>query len=362
MSIPLGAGATLHPLEVPTRADAAGAGGFRELARVRNTIYRQITGRDEQDLTAEQLVPVLRSRPERSTRLWLVRLGDEAVGRAVIDIPHEPGSRVAIVTVELLPRVWGLGIARAILPHVETVAREHGRTVLQNWTEQPAADGPRLDSPTGYGSVPDDHTARFLRRSGFALEQVYRVSHLALDADTQKRSRWLYDRAAADSSDYRTVQWTLPTPSEHLDGYAWAKSRMSTDAPSAGLIADEERWDGDRVRRMEDRFRQMGQHVQVTAALHISSGQIAAFTELGIGVDPVSTTHQHDTLVLREHRGHRLGLLIKSAALLSWADAAPRSPRVITYNAEENIPMLSINEALGFTASAYEGAWKKELK
>lgn len=362
MSIPLSAGATLHPLEVPTRADAADAGGFRDLARVRNTIYRQITGRDEQDLTPAQLIPVLRSRPERSTRVWLVRLDGEAVGRAVIDIPHESGSRQAIATIELLPRVWGLGIGRSILPHLEEAARNHGRTVVQNWTEQQAADGPRLDSPTGFGSVPDDHTARFLRRSGFALEQVYRVSHLDLADETRACAERLFAEASSASSDYRVIGWMLPTPEEHVDGYAWLKSRMSTDAPSAGLASDEEQWDGDRIRRMEERFRQMGQRVQVTAAVHIPSGRIAAFTELGIGGDAAGTTHQHDTLVLREHRGHRLGLLIKAAALLSWADVAPMSRRVITYNAEENTPMLSINEALGFTASAYEGAWKKELQ
>lgn len=361
MSIPLIDGASLHPLVLPARADAEDAGEFRELARVRNVVYRELTGRTEQDLTPEALLPLLRSRKERTTFVWAVRVDDEIVGRAVVDIPHEDGSQVAIASIEIHPRVWGRGIGTAVLPHIEAVAREHGRTVIQNWTEQPTSDGPRIQARTGFGSVPDDHVARFLGRHGFTLEQVYRVSRLDLTAEALDRAAALLDEARGFSKDYRVLQWALPTPPEHLEGYAWMKSRMSTDAPSGDLETDEESWDAERVVEGEKRIAEMGQTMQVTVAQHIPTGELAAFTELGIGPDLSATTHQHDTLVLREHRGHRLGQLLKCAALLSWRDVAPSSLDVITYNAEENRPMLSINEAMGFTAIAYEGAWKKEL-
>lgn len=231
MSIRLTAEATLHPLVLPARADAADAGEFRELARVRNLVYREITGREEQDLTPEALLPILRSREERITLVWAVRIDAETVGRAVIDIPQEEGSRVAIATIELRPMVWGRGIGSAILPHVEAVARTHGRTVIQNWTEQPQSDADRLTARTGIGSVPDDHVARFLTRHGFALEQVYRISSLPRTAQADARARDLMTAAQDASRGYRVLHWEVPTPAEHVDGFAWLKSRMSTDAP-----------------------------------------------------------------------------------------------------------------------------------
>jgi GNAT superfamily N-acetyltransferase len=361
MSIPLTEDASLHPLVLPARADAADAGEFRELARVRNAVYRQLTGRTEQDLTPEALLPILRSRKERTTAVWAVRVGGEIVGRTVVDIPHEEGSRVAIAAIEIHPRVWGRGIGTAILPHVEAFARLHDRTVIQNWTEQQASDGPRLEARTGFGSVPDDHVARFLVRHGYSLEQVYRVSRLEVNPEAVQRAEELREDARAFSQDYRVLRWLLPTPPEHVEGYAWLKSRMSTDAPSGDLETDEEVWDAERLIASERRVEEMGQIIQVTVAQHVGTGELTAFTELRIGPDLDATTHQHDTLVLKEHRGHRLGQLVKCDAFLSWTGVAPESRDLITYNAEENRPMLSINEAMGFAAIAYEGAWKKEL-
>jgi len=121
-------------------------------------------------------------------------------------------------------------------------------------------------------------------------------------------------------------------------------------------------WDAARVAEHERPYLEAGRTLHVTAAQHVATGELSAFNELVIGADRAQATHQEDTLVLAAHRGHRLGMLVKCAALREWRTIAPDSPRVITYNAEENRPMLDINERIGFTPVAHNGAWKKILR
>ena len=77
--------------------------------------------------------------------------------------------------------------------------------------------------------------------------------------------------------------------------------------------------------------------------------------------DVARAASQDDTLVLREHRGHALGMLLKLENLALLERDFPGHPSVITWNADENRHMLAVNEALGFTPMAYEGAWRLDL-
>jgi hypothetical protein len=356
-------GLELRPVGIPVSTGAADAGDFLAMARLYNEISHDVSGHGDHDLTPEELLEQFRPDPHETRLLWLVVQHGEPVGNLNLDLPMEAGSTTASVTVELRRHAWGRGLGSAAHALAERTARRHGRNLLQGWAEHRATDAapPRIDAPTGFGSVPLDAPARFLLRHGYALEQVERYSALDLAADGDARLREFRDAAEAAASRYRVVQWLAPTPPEHVDDYAWMKSRMSTDAPSAGMQIDEEAWDAARVARRDAQHLDAGRTLQVTAAQHLASGRLVAFNELAIGPDAAGVTHQEDTLVLAEHRGHRLGMLVKTAGLLAWRARFPRSARVDTYNAEENRPMLDVNEAIGFTPRAYVGAWKKTL-
>lgn len=353
-------GAELRPLAIPASLDAADAADFIEMVRVRNRVYREISGHDDHRIAADELLPAYRPDEHERRLMWTVNVDGEMVGRVGVDLPLEGDSKVAFWLIELVRDAWGRGVGSAAYELVERTARAHGRSVLQSWAEHPDAPGPRLAAPTGFGTIPKDHAARFYARHGYTLEQIERISAFDLQGSFGAVER-LHVEATAASSGYRVVQWLSPTPPEFADGYAWMKSRMATDAPAAEMEFDEETWDAARIARHDAMYTDAGRTLQVTAAQHIATGELCAFNELVIGKDPTEASHQEDTLVLKHHRGHKLGTLVKCAGLLSWRDLAPDSPRVMTYNAEENRPMLDINEAIGFVPIAYAGAWKKVL-
>ena len=91
------------------------------------------------------------------------------------------------------------------------------------------------------------------------------------------------------------------------------------------------------------------------------SGRLVGYSSLSVPPERHRAVSQEDTLVIREHRGHALGMLLKVANLARLQQERPGHPSVITFNAEENRHMLSVNEAVGFVPMGYEGAWRKAL-
>ncbi|WP_439592509.1 GNAT family N-acetyltransferase [Microbacterium sp.] len=359
---------TLTPIPVPDRVEQIGSreyADFRVAVDIRNRISALLIGDDAPEITPEMSHPHW-LRPDEEVHGWLLRLDDEVAGRAMMWLPLETGSRRAQVRVEVLPEFRRRGAGRHGLDFLVQEAVRRGRVILQGWTEHPVLGEPEHAQPpgamitarTGFGAVPDDATARLAARAGFALEQVYRISTLHLDGDLAVLDP-LLEEAEAASDGYRYVSWTAPAPEEWVADYAWMKSRMSTDAPAGDSVLDEEEWDAARVRALEKMYADSGMTLIVGAAQHVASGRLVAFTELVSFRQEGKPIEQNDTLVLAEHRGHRLGALVKIHTLRLGRESFPEGHRIVTGNAEENRPMLAVNEAMGFIPTRYSGEWQK---
>ena len=119
--------------------------------------------------------------------------------------------------------------------------------------------------------------------------------------------------------------------------------------------------DPQRIRDYERRAAEVGIRRYAVAARSGRTGELAGLTELGIDPQDPSWAYQFITAVTREHRGHRLGLLVKVAMLEMLADAEPALRRILTGNAGSNRHMIGINAALGFEVLDEWQSWELDV-
>ena len=113
---------------------------------------------------------------------------------------------------------------------------------------------------------------------------------------------------------------------------------------------------GERVREHERLAEAQDRTLFFAAALH--DGRMVAYTEMVVPRGLPETAYQDGTLVVPEHRGRRLGALVKLAALRELSAASPGTRRISTWNAESNRPMVAVNEALGYRVVDRMTAWQ----
>jgi GNAT superfamily N-acetyltransferase len=351
---------TIEEVSVPERLDAPNASDFRATVDVRNVSQRECYGTDEFEYTAEELLPGWLN-PHEPKRLLAARLDGRIVARGVYEIqPTETDS--AWLLVQVHPDSRGRGIGSALADRLEQFAEDSGKRKVIVYTPSKNSPGERLEPPTGFGSVPHGNPeVRFLLGRGYTLEQVERGSRLPLPADHTVLREQLNAAGAKAGPDYRLHTWSDRTPAQWRSDIALLMTRMSTDAPTAGLEEPEDPWTVERLLAAEEKDAASPRTELVAAVEHVPSGRLAGFTQLSAPAELHRPVAQEDTLVLREHRGKRLGMLLKAANLLHLQQERPGHPSVITFNAEENRHMLSVNETLGFLPLTHEGAWKKVL-
>ena len=90
--------------------------------------------------------------------------------------------------------------------------------------------------------------------------------------------------------------------------------------------------------------------------------ELAGLTEIGVEADDPAWGYQFITAVTREHRGHRLGLLVKVAMLELLADREPQLTQISTGNADANQHMIAINAQLGFQVVDEWPHWELDVQ
>jgi GNAT superfamily N-acetyltransferase len=246
------------------------------------------------------------------------------VGFGAVGFLDEENDHIGRVDVLVHPDVRRHGVGTALLTAALPAVRAHRRRVVQGAVLK---DGPGQAWGAGLG-----------------FQIVHETVLQELVLATTDRSSWEVPTPAG----YELRWWTGNTPPELLASYAAARTAIG-DAPLGDSSEQAPQWTADRVREAEARLRQRRVEQRVVVAIHTATGAVAGITQIELYPHRPTIAYQGETAVLAEHRGHRIGLAVKTRMLRRLITDRPAIDRVFTSCAVSNTHMLRLNRTLGFT-------------
>jgi GNAT superfamily N-acetyltransferase len=280
-------------------------------------------------------VPLATRRSDFDVTLLGLRDDDGVLaGTALLNVPLDDNLTVAYADLMVPPGHRRRGHGTTLLHELERRARDAGRERLLTEVYVP---------PGGEEGNPD---LAFAGSRGYAVAN--RESMKAVDlADADARWPALAEEAAAARGDYRVVTWRDACPEQYVESFGRALSRVMSLIPQGDLDLEDRDWTVDRVRRAERHRVDIGL-VTVESAAIAPDGEVAGLTGVRTNRDHPRVAHVGVTMVLPEHRGHRLGLATKLDSHRALRADVPGCHLVVTSNAEVNVHMNAINEAMGY--------------
>lgn len=299
---------------------------------------------------------------------WVVLADDQVVAFAKAFMPERDNTHSVDLEIGTAAQHRGRGHARALLQAVADHARGEGRDTVHGGT------GYRPDPDAAWAlherAVADETVTRrptpgatlgvsFARASGAELVQTELRSQVLLPVPAPVMAAQDAE-VARHAEGYTTRSWTRACPEDLLDDRAALAARMDTDPPLGDMDWRPGVWDADRMRDTYADWARRGLLV-VGAGAVSPEGRMVAFSEMGRDRRELRVAFQFDTIVDPDHRGRRLGMMVKSAALRGLERHAPEVERVQTWNALENGPMLRVNRAMGFVPVGVYALWQLRL-
>ena len=135
---------------------------------------------------------------------------------------------------------------------------------------------------------------------------------------------------------------------------------MASSVPDLNLDSEQEVCSVERVRTWEATTRAMGV-CRWWRSRDVRRGELVAFSELAISEASTDTAYSWGTLVRPDHRGHRLGGLIKFAHFYQLETTGLALRRISTFNSVVNQPMTAVKRTLGGVVTGGAVIWRKEF-
>ncbi|GAA2261329.1 GNAT family N-acetyltransferase [Glycomyces scopariae] len=271
----------------------------------------------------------------------LIAVRDGAVlGLADAGYPNRENLHFGWATITVHPEHRRQGVGSAVLDAFIADAKGRGRTTLTLDTRLTWEDGVER-SEAG---------RRFAEKHGFEAALTWINRRCAVDALDPALEQELLEKSQAAAGDaYEIVSWIGRTPEHLLDTMARIDSTILAEVPLGDLELEPETIDAELKNAKADRNEAMGVIPIQTVALDRATGEAVANTAVFVYDDPEYTdAFQGITIVNPEHRGHRLGTLLKILNLRLVRENHPGVRTIWTDNADVNAPMIGINVILGY--------------
>ncbi len=273
----------------------------------------------------------------------VARLDGQVVGVCDIGFGTKDNLQLAVLGISVPPECRRQGIGTHLYAEAEARCRDDGRTSLV---------GGCYENELGRSGVDFAHALGFETAN---QEDHFRCP-LPMPEASKARLHALIERG---SDEYDVVTWAKACPDEYVEAYCAMNTQMSNDVPIGEVDHTPVVHDEARLRSQEARMA-LGYTQLVAAARRRTDGVFGGYSI--VLIDPTTDyALQDDTLVMPEHRGHRLGLRLKLANLQIVESEYPGRTAIHTWSATDNAAMQRTNRTFGYVPVELEHVLQKRL-
>ena len=371
-------------MRIPDEFDQAAQDQLGQVAALVQLSRRYVWGTTELSNDAHDIFRDLKDPYER-VNILCAHMDGRLVGRAEVRMPLIADTDTAQIVVDVDPDELSEGIGRSLLAAAEQFAHGESRRVIRLITEHPASElrapsGPGdgsvmggesnavgvqwISAADGSGQLPASHRqTRFAQHAGYELQTV--SSFALLDLPLSK------DRVESIESSLQEVPfteryalhtWVGSAPEELLEPLARLHARLPSDSFVKPIVSDPDPWDAQRVRRTEQLREEDGDRSLMTVAEDRDNGELVGMTELILAQHHPTLALQDETLVIREHRGRRLGMRLKMTNLQQLSEVQPEVDTVYSWTHTGNDRMNWVNTQLGFQDAGQSAVWLRDFR
>lgn len=255
---------------------------------------------------------------------WVADVDGHTAAVAFAYFPEAENSHIVLPVITVHPKWRRRGVGAAMLHAMIPEFRSRGRTLVEGWELTKGGSGERWARTLGFQTV----------------KTMIRQCLVVGDVDP---ARWQADVPVG----YHTKRWTNSAPEDLLRSVAVARSAIY-DVPADGSDYVAPQWTPAQVREAEAELRDRGVEQRVVAAVHEATGEVVGLTEVRLKPERPEWAFQQDTVVIAAHRGHGLGLCMKSSMTQWLLNDQPQLERFYTGTSAENSHMIRINHQLGY--------------